>query len=86
MLKSYYKVLHVTKLRKRPDSATNSLYKKFRNRVASELKKSKKKYFQEYFHSNIENMKLLINLIISTDSRANAVNKFKDTNGACLFL
>ena len=36
-------------LRRKLDSTTNNVYKKLRHRAASELKESKKEYFQEYF-------------------------------------
>ena len=52
--------------------------------MASELKESKKAYFQEHFHSNIGNTKLLwkrIKLIINKDSQADAINILKDTAG-----
>ena len=45
------------KLTREPDSATNSLYKNLDIDSISELKESKK-YFQEYVHSKIGNMKL----------------------------
>ena len=38
------------------ESAFN-LYKRFRNRVTNELKKSKKSYFQNYFRENKYSMK-----------------------------
>ena len=34
-------------------------YKQFRNRVVNEIRKSKKTYYQQYFHENKTNMKLL---------------------------
>ena len=43
------------------DESENNLivYKKFRNRTANELKKARKKYFQNYFMENGKNMKKL---------------------------
>ena len=73
------------KLRKKPDPATDLLYKQFRNIVANELKESKTKYFHNYFNENRNNMKLLwtgIKSIISIkNSRVNVINKVKDANG-----
>ncbi|MCP4484330.1 MAG: reverse transcriptase family protein [Flavobacteriaceae bacterium] len=34
-------------------------YKQFRNRVVNEIRQSKKNYYQEYFHENKSNMKML---------------------------
>eukprot|EP00794_Sanderia_malayensis_P013289 gene13290-14664_t len=34
-------------------------YKQFRNRVVNEIRQSKKNYYQEYFHENKNNMKML---------------------------
>ena len=73
------------KLRKKPDEATKLLYKQFRNRIAIELKESKKNYFHNYFNVNSNNMKLLwtgIKSIISLkNSHVNIINKIKDENG-----
>ena len=63
------------KLRKTHSNTTEEIYKKFRNRVASENRKSKIKYFDDYFQSNKSNMKNLwsgIKCIINTISK-NAV-------------
>ena len=46
-------------VKKKPDTATKLLYKKVKNRVANELRESKKKYFHKYFTANSNNMKLL---------------------------
>ena len=45
------------KMKKNRNEANDRFYKKFRNRVANELKKSKKEYFQNYFTTNVKNMK-----------------------------
>ena len=64
---------------------TLSLYKKFRNRVTYELRKSKIDYFQNYFSCNTNNMKKLwsgIKLIINPKSSLTSfINKIKDLNG-----
>ncbi len=73
------------KIRKKPDASQRLLYKKFRNRIAIELKNSKTNYFQNYFHENSKNMKLLwtgIKSIISVkNSRENIIRKLKDADG-----
>ena len=73
------------KLRKKPDATKSILYKRFRNRVPIELKKSKASYFHNYFNENSNNMKLLwtgIKSIISLkNSQVNVINKLKDKNG-----
>ncbi len=73
------------KLRKKPDPVVNLAYKKFRNRIASELKESKKSYYQNYFNVNSNNMKLLwsgIKSIISIKkSSTNLISKLKDSSG-----
>ena len=46
--------------RKKDDPTNHRLeraYKLFRNRITREIKKSKKKYYKEYFENNISNMK-----------------------------
>ena len=46
--------------RKKDDPSNQHLersYKLFRNRINREIKKSKKKYYKEYFENNISNMK-----------------------------
>ena len=53
------------------------LYKKFRNRVVSENRKSKIKYFDNYFSTNKANMKNLwtgIKTIIDTKSKSSLQN------------
>ena len=40
-------------------STTFKVYKQFRNRVVNEIRQSKKYYYQQYFHENKSNMKLL---------------------------
>ena len=65
------------------ESAFN-LYKRFRNRVTNELKKSKESYFQNYFAENKYNMKKLwhgIKSIISNNSSLSSISKIKDKNG-----
>ena len=73
------------RLRRKPDATQSLLYKKFRNRVAIELKASKANYFHNYFEENSKNMKLLwigIKSIISIkNSHVNVLNKLKDANG-----
>ena len=56
------------KVKKDRNETNKQFYKKFRNRVANELKKSKLEYYQNYFAMNDKNMKKLwtgINSIIS---------------------
>ena len=50
LIKHWDRLLH--KLRKTHCNTTEELYKKFRNRVVSESRKSKIKYFDDYFQSN----------------------------------
>ena len=60
------------KLKKSHSISTDELYKKFRNRVVSENRKSKLNYFDTYFQANKSNMKNLwtgINSIINTKSK-----------------
>ena len=45
------------KLKRRPTIENEYLYKKFRNRVANELKASRAAYHQRYFQSHKDNMK-----------------------------
>ena len=71
---------------KNDKSLTNkTLYKKFRSRVATELKRSKIQYFQDYFSSNISNAKKLwsgIKSIISNKNQiSNKINGIRDKNG-----
>ena len=64
---------------------TLTVYKKFRNRVANELKKSRINYFQNYFTENSQNMKKLwsgIKSIISNKSSVSSrINKIKTKSG-----
>lgn len=73
------------KIKKNSNLATKHLYKQFRNRIVVKHKESKRNYFHNYFHVNINNMKLLwtgIRSIISMkNSLVNATHKLKDTNG-----
>ena len=76
----------ILKKTKKDRSKTNhDLYKKFRNRVAYELKKSLVNYFRSYFSINSQNMKKLwsgIKSIISNKAfTASSINKIKDENG-----
>ena len=60
------------KLKKSHSKNTEELYKKFRNRVVSENRKSKINYFDAYFQANKSNMKNLwtgIKSIINTKSK-----------------
>ena len=60
------------KLKKSHSKNTEELYKKFRNRVVSENRKSKINYFDTYFQANKSNMKNLwtgIKSIINTKSK-----------------
>ena len=65
--------------------AKKSLYKKFRNRVAFELKTSKTAYFKNYFLTNKNNMKLLWSGIKPINSvkgsTSSSAKKIKDSNG-----
>ena len=40
-------------------STTLKAYKQFRNRVVNEIRQSKKNYYQQYFHENKNNMRML---------------------------
>ena len=51
---------------KNPSTTNKYLYHKFRNRVVSEQRKGKIKYFQSYFEKNKTNMKMLWTGIKST--------------------
>ena len=71
---------------KKDRSKTNhDLYKKFRNRVANELKKSRVNYFRSYFSINSQNMKKLWSgiksIIFNKAFTASSINKIKDENG-----
>ena len=48
------------RLRRKPDATQSLLHKKFRNRVAIELKASKANYFHDYFEENSKNMKQIL--------------------------
>ena len=76
---------YLKQFRTKSDPATIILYKKFRNRVANELKESKINYFHNYINENSKNMKLFwtrIKSIISVqNSSVNVINKLKDANG-----
>ena len=65
------------KLRKSHSAATEELYKKFRNRVVAENRKSKIQYYENYFQKNTANMKNLwtgIKAIINTKSKSSLQN------------
>ena len=61
------------------------MYKQFRNRVASELRESKKKSVRNYFNVNSNNMQLLWTGIKSItrikNSHVNVINKLRDQQG-----
>ena len=62
-------------IKKNRNEANERFYKTFRNFVENELKKSEKEYFQNYFATNIKNMKKIltgINSIISQKSFAHS--------------
>ena len=73
------------RLQRKFDFATQNLYKKFRNRVVVKLTHSKTNYFNNFFQTNNNNMKLLwsgIKTIISNkNSNVNVINKLKDASG-----
>ena len=74
---------------KRNKSETNrQFYKKCRNRVATELKKSKLEYYHNYFAKNEKNMRKLwdgINSIIAKKTCSHSIiDKVKDVNGKLL--
>ncbi len=74
------------KLKKNKTASNLTLYKKFRNRVTNELKKSKASYYYNYFHENSSNMKNLwsgIKAIISQkiSTSHSTINKIKDKFG-----
>ena len=65
------------KLRKSHSAAIEELYKKFRNRVVAENRKSKIQYYENYFQKNTANMKNLwtgIKAIINTKSKSSLQN------------
>ena len=88
-----YRIQKMIKLRDRflrrltHNKSENNLvvYKKFRNRVANELKAARKKYFQNYFQENGKNMKKIwtgIKRILSNkNSIFSRIYKIKDKNG-----
>ena len=55
LIKLKDKLYHTNKLK--PNSLNLRAYKLFRNRITREIKKSKKKYYNEYFSRNLANMK-----------------------------
>ena len=73
------------KLKKKRTNDNLTLYKKFRNRVSNEIKKSKESYFHNFFATNTQNMKKLwsgIKTIISQkSSTSSSINKIKDPEG-----
>ena len=88
-----YRVQKMMKIRdrilrklKRKRSASNiALYKKFRNRVSNELKKSKQRYFQNYFTTYSQNIKKLWsgmkNIISHKNCSTSVISQIKDKNG-----
>ena len=73
------------KLKKKTTNDNLTLYKKFRNRVSNEIKKSKENYFHNFSSTNTQNMKKLwsgIKAIIShKSSTSSTINKIKDMEG-----
>ena len=73
------------KLKKKSTNDNLTLYKKFRNRVSNEIKKSKENCFHNFFSTNTQNMKKLwsgIKTIIShKSSTSSTINKIKDMEG-----
>ena len=73
------------KLKKHATDDNRKLYKKIRNRVSNEMKRSKENYFQNFFSANTQNMKNLwsgIKTIIShKSSTSSSINKLKDKEG-----
>ena len=73
------------RMKKKRSASNVTLYKKFRNRVANELKESKQKYFQNYFTAHRQNMKQIwsgIKTIISHKSyNTTTISKIMDGNG-----
>ena len=60
---------------KHPTPSNKYLCRKYRNRVVSEQKKSKKSYFQEYFEKHKTNMKMLwhgIRSVVNTNNKNQA--------------
>ena len=74
------------KLKKKATDDNLKLYKKFRNRVANEIKESKTRYFHNYFSTNSQNMKKLWSgiktLISHKSSNSFSINKIKDKEGS----
>ena len=70
------------KMKRNRSDSNLQLYRKFRNRVTNEIKKSKLNYFHDYFSTNCQNMKKLwvgIKSIISNKGFVPAsVGKIKD--------
>ena len=54
-----YRDKYFKSMTKNPSNTNKYLYRKFRNRVVSEQRKGKIKYFQSYFEKNKTNMKML---------------------------
>ena len=73
------------KLKKKRTNDNLTLYKKFRNRVSNEIRKSKESYVHNFFATNTQNMKKLwsgIKTIIShKSSTSSSINKIKDPEG-----
>ena len=55
----HYRDKYFKSMTKNPSTTNKYLYCKFRNRVVSEQRKGKIKYFQSYFEKNKTNMKML---------------------------
>ena len=55
----HYRDKYFKSMTKNPSTANKYLYCRFRNKVVSEQRKGKIKYFQSYFEKNNTNMKML---------------------------
>ena len=73
------------KLKKKRSVSNIALYKKFKNRVSNELKKSKQRYFQNYFTTYSQNIKKLWsgikNIISHKNCSTSVIGQIKDKNG-----
>ena len=74
-----------TRLQRKFDIATQNLYKKFRICVVVELTHGKTNYFNNFFQTNNNYMKLLLSgiktIISNRNSNVNVINKLKDASG-----
>ena len=73
------------KMKRKKSEANTQFYKKFRSRVATELKKSKLEYYQNCFAKNDKNMRKLwdgINSIIAHNTCTHSsIDKVEDASG-----